>query len=526
LQPSKPTETDPLERPQQLRETPPSPYAGDADVLYQTAPVGLCVTDRGHRYLRINQRLATLNGKTVEEHLGRSLREIRPQEAPAIEPLLNYVLETGKPLMGVELRVADAARPGGEAAWLLHFQPFVLANGEIAGVSTVAEDVSERHRGEETLRQREERESAFTEQTPVGIFRVDPMGRYLYVNRSWQETTGFSADEALGQRWGVAVHADDYERLWTEYQDMLAEGRRSHSTQYRIQRRDGRVVWVLAHWTFEQGAEGQTIGSIGSIIDITEHKRREQVLQQRSRRLDSMVAERTTALEESYRRLRKTERLATLGTFAAGIAHQINNPVGSILVAAQFALDPQASSEQVRAALLDIVTDAKRCGAIVGGLLKFAREEPTEKHSGDVNEPVRYAAATLRGYAQELGATIRLDLSPDLPHIQLNAMALGQALVNVVQNAIQAGARIVQVQTRTAYGGVEIGVSDDGHGVEAVDRGRLFDPFFTTRSEHGGSGLGLSITHGIISDHGGTVDVYPVPERGTRFVIRIPSTEA
>jgi signal transduction histidine kinase len=82
------------------------------------------------------------------------------------------------------------------------------------------------------------------------------------------------------------------------------------------------------------------------------------------------------------------------------------------------------------------------------------------------------------------------------------------------------------VQTRTAYGGVEIGVSDDGHGVEAVDRGRLFDPFFTTRSEHGGSGLGLSITHGIISDHGGTVDVYPVPERGTRFVIRIPSTEA
>lgn len=225
--------------------------------------------------------------------------------------------------------------------------------------------------------------------------------------------------------------------------------------------------------------------------------------------------------------LRRSERLASLGTLAAGIAHEINNPVGGILMAAQYALGSleRGDTPAVVEALHDVESDSKRCGRIVDGVLQLARNAASPKSACSLHDIVRAALAATRQYAAEKRARVIADLPEPSPVVEANALELERALVNLLRNAIESEAEgvCVTVRVQARDDRVEVGIEDTGSGFSDAVRDRLTDPFFTTRRAAGGTGLGLSLAQAIVEDHAGTLAFSGAPGRGAIFTIELPA---
>lgn len=236
------------------------------------------------------------------------------------------------------------------------------------------------------------------------------------------------------------------------------------------------------------------------------------------------------ALRVAQEGLRRAERLASIGTLAAGIAHEVNNPINSILMTAETLLEVPGRLEdpdRLRKDLEIIVDEAERCGGIVQNVLDFARENGAEKSSQELNALVRRAVELVDTYAQQMGVRVTLDLAEDLPPLYLNAMEIEQVVVHLVQNAIEVGGQDLNVSVRTSRrnGHVRLVVDDDGPGMRSDFRRHVFDPFFTSRRSSGGTGLGLSVVHAIVREHDGSIHVESAPGEGSRFVIDFPVPE-
>jgi two-component system NtrC family sensor kinase len=239
------------------------------------------------------------------------------------------------------------------------------------------------------------------------------------------------------------------------------------------------------------------------------------------------LEERTRELEaeRARERLHHAERLASVGTLAAGIAHQINNPVNNILLTTEHALDELGSKAPRlwQDALLASAEEARRCERIVRSLLAFARGEPSEKWREDANQVLRRACEVTAAYAVQRQATLGLELSEAAVPILASPIALEQALVNILHNAIESRQQArVEVRTHRLAQTARIEVRDDGCGVSDEAIRHLFDPFFTTRADEGGTGLGLSVAHRIIVEHGGTIRVDSRPGKGTLVSVDLP----
>jgi signal transduction histidine kinase/PAS domain-containing protein len=252
--------------------------------------------------------------------------------------------------------------------------------------------------------------------------------------------------------------------------------------------------------------------------------------------LQSVAHVLTTALhrehiEENLRRghLQQAERLASIGTLATGVAHELNNPLNTIMLSAEYAQslhNGQATTDpdDLESTLNDILYEAQRCGAIVKNLLRLARNEPLPKEPNDLNEMVRRTVDLAEHYFPQAHMTLHCDLAEPLPDVVLNATEIGQVLVNLLQNAVDAAGEEVQVtiRTRADRRAVRLIVQDNGPGIAAEHIPHIFDPFYSTRRHEGGMGLGLSIVYAIVTDHQGTIRLQTAPGQGTAFVIIFP----
>jgi signal transduction histidine kinase len=234
-------------------------------------------------------------------------------------------------------------------------------------------------------------------------------------------------------------------------------------------------------------------------------------------------AREAAALAHSQEQLRRAERLASLGTFAAGIAHEVNNPLTNIALAAEYARTTSDSNR--RASLLEsIITQTQRCGRIVESVLSFARDETTQRWPTPINDVLRRSAELVRSSVEPHRVEFVYELSDPSPIVECNPTELEQVMVNLMKNAVQASHRTCRIALRSqAVGGkVRVSIGDNGPGISAEDRARIFDPFFSTRRNAGGTGLGLSITHRILTSHGGKITVASDVNEGARFDIELP----
>ncbi len=233
-------------------------------------------------------------------------------------------------------------------------------------------------------------------------------------------------------------------------------------------------------------------------------------------------AARRAVLEDQ---LRHADRLATIGQLAAGVAHEMNEPLSSVLGFAQLALKASGTPQSVADDLREIVAASLRAREIVKKLLLFARQTPPKKVTLNLNEMVEEALFLLEAGCEKQGIRLMRHLATDLPTVEADAVQMRQVLVNLTVNAMQAIAAegTVTVETRTEAQHVVLSVTDSGHGMSPEIMSKVFNPFFTTKDPGEGTGLGLSVVHGIVTAHGGTIDAESRKGEGSRFIVRLPA---
>jgi two-component system NtrC family sensor kinase len=346
---------------------------------------------------------------------------------------------------------------------------------------------------------------AIYEAAPLGIGLCDRSLRFSFANRMLEQAFGYGESELRRLTLVDLAHPEDAATLVRLARELPEEPGQPTRSECRFVRRDGRVVWCRTSLSRLPGLpeEGDDPQMVVAVDDVSEQRRAEQ-------------------------KIRESERLVAVGTLSAGIAHEINNPVGSVLASAQYALmvmNEPGGAEKVAEALRNIEAEARRCGQIVKSVLKFAREETTERWPADLNLIVGQARDHSMEMMRRYGATLDLELAPDLPEVFVNPTEMEQLLANLIRNALQAGGLGIHVVVRTEARDdqVRLTVTDDGPGMPPEVREQIFDPFFTTREASGGTGLGLSMVHGIVSGHGGTISVHSEPGSGTEIRIELPA---
>jgi two-component system NtrC family sensor kinase len=243
----------------------------------------------------------------------------------------------------------------------------------------------------------------------------------------------------------------------------------------------------------------------------------------------SALRRREELLKEYARsKIMESERLAITGQLAAGVAHELNNPLQGIVAYAHLLLERQPDDSPMRASLQKIVNQAERCREIVRGLLDFSRPRAPQMKLTSVNAIIQECLSLVERQALFHNIEIKTDLQKDLAPVVLDASQMQQVFINIIMNAVEAmdgNGRLV-VTTRLDDGGnfIEIAFTDTGHGIRPEDLERIFDPFFTTKAPGHGTGLGLAISQGIVQRHKGTISVSSQVGKGTTFTIRLPLT--
>ena len=264
-------------------------------------------------------------------------------------------------------------------------------------------------------------------------------------------------------------------------------------------------------------------------------------IEQYNRNLEEKIIERTHQLEAAQEQLIQSEKMSAIGQLAAGVAHELNNPLGGILGYAQFTLEklykhvPQATTTKEIDSYIRYVSDiemqARRCKTIVQNLLKFSRSSRTvDFEHVDLNKTIEETVSFVEHQLHINQINLEVALSPDLPRIQGNIGQLQQVFTNLILNAMHASEpeSVIRIVSRYSpavgeFGGaVELLFIDHGHGVSEENLKKIFEPFFTTKDVGKGTGLGLSVSYGIIREHGGEILVSSRPGEGSTFTVVLP----
>ena len=241
------------------------------------------------------------------------------------------------------------------------------------------------------------------------------------------------------------------------------------------------------------------------------------------------LSERRAAAEQIERQreaLRQSEKLGAMGSLLAGVAHELNNPLAIVMGRASL-LEDKCADPGLRADAARIREAAERCGRIVRSFLAMARSRPATRTAVQINDLVRGAVDLLHYSLRTSGIALELQLQPDLPAMVADADKLGQVVMNLIVNAQQALASVdlprhLRIETGHDAERIRLRVADNGAGVSQADRERIFDAFFTTKAEGAGTGLGLSLSYGIVQKHGGQISVESELGKGAAFTVSLP----
>jgi two-component system, NtrC family, sensor kinase len=335
------------------------------------------------------------------------------------------------------------------------------------------------------------------------IFILDGRGRFVDINKAGLNTLGYGSTSELAGKQDLRsffVSTDDYRQV---VDDVVLHGF-VRDRECRLKSRTGAELFVLLSATGGKDDEGRPIRYEGMAKDITARKHLERQLQQ-------------------------ADKLASLGQISTGLAHEINNPLGVVLGYTQLLLRETESGTQMRDDLKTIEKHVRNCKTILDDLLKFARSTPTKKTSVDINECLAEVISLLAHQFELEKVLLQTALDPDLPRLVADAEKVKQVFMNLLMNAKQAiansGRIVVETSRRQAQNCIRVAISDDGCGIAPELIHKIFDPFFTTKPVGEGTGLGLSVSYGIIQDHGGRIEVVSEPGKGSTFSVFLPLEE-
>ena len=397
------------------------------------------------------------------------------------------------------------------------------ANGEVARVTGASIDITELAQLEDALRRGRSHLDRFVDANIVGALYTTHHGMIAEANDAFLRPIGYTRED-LPLDWRTITPPEFFPRDEAAVRELLASGTAQPYEKEFVTRDGARVPMLIAVARLDPDR------SLVIALDLSERKRAEAWVAAERNRLEEIVDARTQELLESRHALLEAERLAAVGTLAAGVAHQINNPIGAILNSAEYALlcrDDENADEIYRHAIQRNLEEARRCAQIVKSMLQFSRDESADKWVEDLSGVVRRAHRAITAYALDRDAEVEISTPIDPIHARICPIEIEQAIVNVLRNAIESQDRGVHVRLQLTRRDkqAEIEIVDDGRGIPEASRDHLFDPFYTTRTKEGGTGLGLSVSHGILTDHGGEIRIdTPLTAEGggTRVLLSLP----
>jgi len=279
-------------------------------------------------------------------------------------------------------------------------------------------------------------------------------------------------------------------------------------TQFNVLNKAGEEIPIQLSATLIYDGMGKEVASVGIFTDLRPRLKMEKKLQ------------------ETHLQLVSSEKMASLGKLAAGIAHEINNPLGGILIYSSLMKEDLSEEDPRRADLDRIVQEAGRCKEIVKSLLEFARQTEPKLEPTDINRAINDGLFFLVNQALFYNIQIIKKFDPFLPFVRGNASQLKQVFMNIIVNAAEAmhGSGTLSITTSPAPDRKTVFVefTDTGEGIPEENLTRIFDPFFTTKEVGKGTGLGLATSYGIIEDHGGKISVRSKVGEATTFTIELP----
>ncbi len=471
--------------------------------VFSTTYVGIAYLARDFTYVRVNRAYARAAGRTPVFYAGKNYFALDADEGRMAS--FRDVLSTGKPFFA---RAQESGRREGGTRYLdWSLLPVLDKGGEVAGLVLSVLDVSERKWAEEDLRKSEQRFRSLVELLPVGISVVRD-GKVVFRNGADEAISGPLADTAEFGRL-LDVHPEDREAFASFRDRVGSPGEPGGEFRFLVPGRDeegARTRWLMCRSApiEHQGAPAALVCT----LDVT-----------RVKELEHLAAFR--------------ERLASLGQVSAGMAHEIRNPLSGIniylsaveqIVGTSRGLEPEERAK-LEAVVEHLRSASAKISSVIQRIMEFAKPLPPTLDLVDVNEAVRGALRSTAVLLRKRRVRIRRSLSTALPRCRADSDLLEQVLVNLVTNAVQAmdgmgEARRLEVKSCERGDSVLIDVSDSGPGVPVHLRGRIFDPFYTTRKE--GYGIGLSFSHRVITDHGGSLTVQSSRWGGGLFRIALP----
>lgn len=455
------------------------------------------------RYLGVSGQLSALAGRSVavresaaeiasigDPRPVQGAERIRLAEADVIpEGALLIPLYAHDQLLGVLWSVPDPRRPAAQA-----LEELRNLSVSLALVAEVIALNAEEHKRRE--RERMLATALATMDQPVLIVGLDR--RILYANAAAVHEYGFPFD---------AIASFPFDRLVDSASVAERPANDSEQSdggvwvaQHVHRRRDGTTFPVSVQLSHIRDDTGAPIGQVVTVRNLTEERR----------------------IEEQ---LRQSEKLAALGELVAGVAHELNNPLAGISAFAQLLLEDPLGEEQHESVRL-IKREADRAVNVIRDLLLFSRKSGPSESLVDLNEMVELTLR-LRGYGlRSAGIDVRVELDASLPRVPGDPQRLQQVLLNLVVNAEHAlhrsDVKRLVVKTSQSAAGATVTISDSGTGMDEETRTRIFEPFFTTKPPGEGTGLGLSVSYGIVRAHRGSIEVESSPGLGTTFRIELP----
>jgi signal transduction histidine kinase len=269
-------------------------------------------------------------------------------------------------------------------------------------------------------------------------------------------------------------------------------------------------------------------GILATVITSADQYQQLQETIYQLRETEMEVNARMEAQRLAENRLVQAAKLAAVGEMAAGIAHELNNPLTSVTGFAELVMEDMPKDSPSYADLDLVIREARRARDVVRRLLDFARQSESARANASLNGVVEDVVTLTRHLIHTNGVELTLFMQEDLPWVSMDENQMKQVLLNLVHNALQAMPDGGEMEIRTAElqkvgrDGVMVSVCDNGIGITPEDQTRIFEPFFTTKADHGGTGLGLSVTYGIISDHGGEIELVSQPGAGSTFTVWLP----
>jgi len=467
---------------------------------------GILITDphqRDNPIIYVNPAFERITGYRMDEVLGRNCRFLQGSDTdPATVAVMRQALAEQRDCQVVIRNY----RKDGATFWNeLTISPVHDGSGRVTHFVGVLVDISARKDAEEAIERLSRQNELILNAAGEGIFGLDLQGKTTFVNPAAARMVGWSVAELIGQPMHPILHHTKPDGTPYPEEECPIYASFNDSVVHRVAdevfwRRDG-TSFPVEYVSTPIRERGEVVGAVVVFIDTTLRK------------------------EEEERRM-QVEKLAALGQVAAGVAHEINNPLAGIKNTFLLLKDTIAPGHPYSQYVSMIDREIQRISDIVGQMYQLYRPDPAEPHPIDLEAFLRDVSQIMAGLLRQHRLSLTTEITPGLPQVRLPQRDLTQVLCNLIRNAIEASrpASDIRISVTHDEESVSIAVADRGHGIPAEVLPHIFDPFFTTKmgSTQGGMGLGLSVSRSLVQAMGGRIEVQTAVGRGATFMVVLP----